>query len=74
MKILFVFSILAFSYVFSLWKWGGLDKTIMVKWEEQLHYERKALALAMKNRALEKKISDLQYQISELESKNKTFF
>lgn len=73
MKILFVFTLLAFGYVFSLWKWGGLDKTVTAKWEAQLQYEKKALALAKENRLLQKKISDLQYQISELESKNKYF-
>jgi TolA-binding protein len=70
MKILFTFSILSFAYVFSLWRWGGLDKTVMAKWEEQLTFEKKALLLAKENRLLEKKISDLQYQLSELESKN----
>jgi outer membrane protein assembly factor BamD (BamD/ComL family) len=42
----------------------------MAKWEEQLTFEKKALLLAKENRLLEKKISDLQYQLSELESKN----
>lgn len=73
MKILFVFSLLAFGYVFSLWKWGGMDKTITAKWEQQLQYEKKALALAKDNRALLVKISDLEFQISELQSKNKYF-
>lgn len=73
MKILFIFSILSFAYVFSLWRWGGLDKRVLAKWEEQLTFERKALLLAKENRLLEKKISDLQYQLSELESKNNFF-
>ena len=73
MKILFVFSLLAFSYVFSLWKWGGLDKSVTAKWEAQLEYEKKALSFAKENRLLQKKISDLQYEISELESKNKFY-
>ncbi len=73
MKILFVFSLMAFGYVFSLWKWGGLDKSVTAKWEAQLQYEKKALALAKENRLLQKKISDLQYEISQLESKNKYY-
>lgn len=73
MKIFFVFSLLAFGYVFSLWKWGGMDKTVMAKWEQQLQYEKKSLALAKDNRALLVKISDLEFKISELESKNKYF-
>ena len=73
MKILFVFSVLSFSFVFSLWKWGGMDKSVTAKWESQLQYEKKALALAKENRLLQKNISDLKYEISQLESKNKYF-
>jgi tetratricopeptide (TPR) repeat protein len=73
MKIFFLFSLLAFGYVFSLWKWGGLDKSVLAKWETQLHYEKKALALAKENRLLLKTISDLQYEISQLKSKNKFY-
>lgn len=73
MKIFFVFTLLAFGYVFSLWKWGGMDKTVMAKWNMQFEYERKAQVLARENRVLTTKISDLQYQISQLESRNKYF-
>lgn len=73
MKLLFVFCLLAFGYVFSLWKWGGLDKSFAKKWETQLQYEKKALALAKENRLLQKQISDLQYEVSQLESKNKYY-
>ncbi len=73
MKILFVFSVLSFAYVFSLWKWGGMEKSVTAKWETQLQYEKKALALAKENRLLQKKISDLQYEVSQLESKTKYF-
>lgn len=73
MKLVFVFTLLAFGYVFSLWKWGGLDKSVMTKWEAQYQYERKALALAKENRLLRVKLSDLEYKVSELESKNKYF-
>ncbi len=73
MKILFVFLLLSFGYVFSLWKWGGLDKSVTAKWEAQLRHEQAALALAKDNRQLRKTISDLEYKVSELESKNKYF-
>ena len=73
MKILFVFTLMAFGYVFSLWKWGGMDTTVMNKWNMQFEYERKAQVLAKENRVLNAKISDLQYQISQLESRNKYF-
>lgn len=73
MKIFFVFSLLAFGYVFSLWKWGGMEKAVVTKWEKQIQMEKKALVLAKENRLLQVKISDLEYQISELESKNKYF-
>ena len=73
MKIFFVFSLLAFGYVFSLWKWGGMDKTVMAKLDAQLLYEKKALALAKENRLLQVKISDLEFKVNELESKNKYF-
>jgi tetratricopeptide (TPR) repeat protein len=71
MKIFFVFTVMAFGYVFSLWKYGGLDKTITKKWEQQLQYEKKALALAVENRQLKVKISDLKYTVAQLESKSK---
>lgn len=73
MKIFFVFSLLAFGYVFSLWKWGGMDQSLTAKWEKQIQYEKKSLALARENRLLQVKISDLEFKISELESKNKYF-
>ena len=73
MKIFFVFSLLAFSYVFSLWKWGGMDKSVVAKWEQQIQFEKKALILARENRLLQVKMSDLEFKISELESKNKYF-
>ncbi len=73
MKIFFVFTLMAFGYVFSLWKWGGLDKTVTAKWEAQLQFEKKALALAKENRVLMTKISGLEFKIAELESKTKYF-
>ncbi len=73
MKIFFVFSLLAFGYVFSLWKWGGMDATVTKKWNDQIQMEQKALALAKDNRLLQIKISGLEYKISELEAKNKYF-
>lgn len=71
MKIIFVFSLLAFGYVFSLWKYGGLDKAVLTKWEKQFKYEKKAITLARENRLLRMEISDLKYQVSQMESKNK---
>jgi tetratricopeptide (TPR) repeat protein len=73
MKIVFVFFLLAFGYVFSFWKWGGLDKSVIAKWDHHILSEKKALALARENRLLQKKISDLEFKVSELESKNKYF-
>ena len=70
MKILFVFMIMAFGFVFSFWKYGGLDKTVLTKLDQQLKYEKKALILAKENRQLQMQISDLKYQVSQLESKN----
>lgn len=71
MKIFFVFSILAFGYVFSLWKYGGMDKTVMQKWNAQYEYEKKALSLARENRLLNAQLSELNFKVSQLESKNK---
>jgi outer membrane protein assembly factor BamD (BamD/ComL family) len=73
MKFIFAFFLIAFGYVFSLWKWGGLDKSVLAKWDQQLQMEKKSLALAKDNRLLRLKISDLRYQIAQLESKNKYF-
>lgn len=64
-------TLLSFVYVFSLWKWGGMKKTISDKLENHISIEKKALVLAKKNRLLEKQISDLKYKISELESERK---
>jgi tetratricopeptide (TPR) repeat protein len=73
MKIFFVFTVMAFGFVFSLWKYGGLDKTVFAKLEKEHQWEKKALALARDNRLLHVQISDLKYQISTLESKNSYF-
>ena len=71
MKLFFVFTLLAFGYAFSLWKFGGMDKTVMEKWNSQYQYEKKSLSLAKENRLLNAKLSELQFKVSELESKNK---
>jgi len=71
MKILFLFFALASAYVAFLWNYGGLDKSIFTKIEQQYQYEKKALELAKDNRILMAKISDLKYEISQLESKNR---
>lgn len=71
MKLLFTFFLLAFAYVFSLWKYGGLDRSVLNKLDQQYQYEQKSLALAKENRLLKSKISDLQYEVSQLESKNR---
>ncbi len=71
MKTLFVFSLLTFGFVFSMWKYGGLDKSVLTKWNAQYEFEKKALALAKENRLLSAKLSEQQFKISELESKIK---
>ncbi len=71
MKLFLVFSLLAFGFVFSIWKYGGMNTTVMAKWNAQFEYEKKALVLAKENRLLQAKFSDVQYKINELESKNK---
>ena len=71
MKLFFVFTLLAFGYVFSLWKYGGMDKTVMEKWNSQYQFEKKSLSLAKENRLLNAKLSELHFRVSELESKNK---
>lgn len=71
MKILLVFFLMATAYVFTLWKYAGMDATVMKKLDSMYQYENKALVLARENRLLQSKISDLQYQISQLESQSK---
>lgn len=71
MKILLAFFLLAFGYVFSLWKFGGLDKSVLTKLDQQYRFEQKSLALAKENRLLKSKISDIKYEVSQLESKNR---
>jgi outer membrane protein assembly factor BamD (BamD/ComL family) len=48
-----------------------MDKSVMTKWNGQYEYEKKALILAKENRILSARLSDLQYKVSSLESKNK---
>ena len=43
----------------------------MTKLEQQYQYEQKSISLARENRLLKSKISDLQYDVSQLESKNR---
>ena len=71
MKIFLVFILMASAYVFALWRYGGLNTSMVKRWEEQLEYEKKSLALARENRLLQTKVSDLQYQVSEMQSKIK---
>jgi TolA-binding protein len=73
MKILFLFVFLCSAYVAVLWNFGGLDNSFVKKWNSLYENEQKALILAKENRVLRGKISDLQYQISQLESKNRYF-
>jgi tetratricopeptide (TPR) repeat protein len=71
MKILLLFLLLSCSYVLALWKYGGLDKSVLTKLDQQYEYEMKAISLAKENRILQGKISDLKYEISQIESKNR---
>lgn len=73
MKIIFIFFLLAFGYVMTLWKFGGLDNSVLTKIEHQYQMEQKSIALAKENRILRAKISTLQYQVSQLESKSRYF-
>ncbi len=71
MKIFLVFCTLCTGYVYGLWKYGGLDQSVIAKWNAQFEYEKKSLELARDNRKLQAQVSDLKYQLSELQAKNK---
>lgn len=71
MKIFLVFCLLSLGYFFSLWKFGGMDKSVMMKWHKHVEAEKTALTFARENRLLKAQISDLKYQVSQLETKNK---
>jgi len=71
MKVLFVFSLLSFGYVFSLWKFGGMDKVVLTKLDEMYEFEKKSIQLESDKQVLTAQISNLQYQISQLDSKNR---
>lgn len=71
MKIFMVFCVLSFGYVFSLWKFGGMDQAVMTKWQRHVEAEKTSLKLAKENRLLQAQISDLKYQVSQLETKSK---
>lgn len=71
MKILFAFCMLSFGMVFSLWKFGGMEHSVMAKWQQHTEAEKTALKLAMENRLLRSEVSDLKYKMSHLESKTK---
>lgn len=71
MKMFFTFCFLAAGFTAAMWKYGGLNASVMTTWNQSLEYEKKALSLAKENRQLQAKLSDLQYQLAQLESKNK---
>jgi TolA-binding protein len=71
MKIFLLLCFLCSGYVYALWKYGGLDQSVLAKWNAQFEYEKKSLELARDNRKLMAQVSDLKYQLSELQAKNK---
>lgn len=71
MKVFFVFTVLAFGYVFSLWKYGGMEKVVLTKLDEMYQYEKKTYELTGEANALKAQVANLEYQVSQLESKNK---
>jgi TolA-binding protein len=73
MKTFFIFLVVSTAVGFY---WVKVDKVHLKfssQWNEQLHFEKKAFELARENRELRAKISDLNYKMNELESKNKFF-
>ncbi len=73
MKMFFVFLVVTSAVGFYCWKVEKVHLGFKGQWEEQLQFEKKALALAKENRLLRTKVSDLEYKLSEVESKSKFF-
>lgn len=71
MKTFFAFCVLSFGMVFSLWKFGGMEHSVMSKWQRHTEAEQVALKLAMENRLLKAEVSDLRYKMNQLESTTK---
>lgn len=71
MRMFLMFCLLSLGYVFSLWKFGGMEQSVMAKWQRHTEAEKTSLALARENRHLQAQISDLRYQVSQLEAKSK---
>lgn len=73
MKIFIVFTLLASGYVFSLWKWGGMAKTVFIKLEEQQSFEARSKLLENENQKLEIEVAELKFQVSQLEAKSRFY-
>lgn len=73
MKIFVVFTLLASGYVFTLWKWGGMEKTVLTKLQEQRDWEKKSQVLEGENERLELEVSELKFQVSQLEAKSRFY-
>jgi tetratricopeptide (TPR) repeat protein len=71
MKFLFVTLTLCAAYVYGIWEYGGIKTTSVEKLKQQYHFEKKSIELAKENRLLKAEISNLKYEISQLESKNR---
>jgi TolA-binding protein len=73
MKYLLTFAILSAGYIGTLWKYGGVGESVMTKIRSSQNAERRAEELNQENQVLRAKISTLQYEISQLESKNQYY-
>lgn len=73
MKVFLIFTVLAGGYVYSVWTWGGMAKSVAAKLEEQRFLEKKATLLEQENLNLEVEVSDLKFQVSQLQAKSRFY-
>ena len=73
MKIFLVFTLLSAGYGFSLWKWGGLGKSVANKIHEQYQWEKKFNQSEYEKNQLLSKVAQLEFEVSQLKSQNKIF-
>lgn len=71
MKILFLFTLLAGGYGFSLWKWGGLGHSVMSKVHHQYEWEKKYKQAEFEKVQLKGRVSQLESEVALLSSQNK---
>jgi len=71
MKTFLLFIVLAAGCSFSLWKWGGVSKSVMHKIHEQYQWEKKFNQAEYEKTQLLGKVAQLESEVAQIKSQNK---